>query len=178
MVAQKETTSQLLHLQCSQCSKQYPPQEVTTYASCDQCDKNILLSVYDLGGITRESINRSDRSMWRYFPLLPVYDRLNIVSLGEGFTPVLPMEKLGASVELENLFLKDESLNPTGSFKARGMSMAISKAKELGINQCIVPTAGNAGGAMAAYCAKAGIRAVVVMPEHTPDIFKKSASFF
>ena len=178
MVAQKEITSQLSHLQCSHCNKQYPPQEVTTYASCDQCDKNILVSVYDLGGITKESINQSDRSMWRYFPLLPVFDRMNIVSLGEGFTPILNLEKLGASIDLVNLFLKDESLNPTGSFKARGMSMAISKAKELGITQCIVPTAGNAGGAMSAYCAKAGVRAVVVMPEHTPDIFKKECLLY
>lgn len=119
-----------------------------------------------------------DRSMWRYFPWLPVFDRANIVSLGEGFTPVIMMDKLAGSLGLDRLSLKDESLNPTGSFKARGMSMAISKAKELGIHRCIVPTAGNAGGAMSAYCARAGMEAIVVMPRHTPHAFKEECEKF
>ena len=178
MVALKEITSHLSHLQCSHCDKKYPAETVTSYASCAKCGKNILLSIYDLDGITKESINKSDRSMWRYFPVLPVFDRKNIISLGEGFTPVLPLDTLAGKVDIDHLFLKDESLNPTGSFKARGMSMAISKAKEFGITKCIVPTAGNAGGAMSAYCAKAGIKAVVVMPEHTPDIFKKECLLY
>jgi threonine synthase len=116
--------------------------------------------------------------MWRYFPLLPVFDRKNIVSLGEGFTPIFPLDRLGEISGLSRLLMKDESFNPTGSFKARGMSAAVSKAKELGITKCIVPTAGNAGGALSAYCAKAGMEAVVVMPEHTPEIFKKECRMY
>lgn len=116
--------------------------------------------------------------MWRYFPLLPVFDRRNVVSLGEGYTPILELRRLAELLEVEDLRIKDEGFNPTGSFKARGMSAAISKAKELGITKCIVPTAGNAGGAMSAYCAKAGIESVVVMPEHTPEIFKKECLMY
>ncbi len=179
MVAHQEKVSHFTHLQCSQCDKVYSAHEVISYASCEHCGKNLLCTVYEhLEGITPADIDSKERSMWRYFTLLPVFDRKNIVSLGEGFTPILALERLAKKLDLEHLFLKDESLNPTGSFKARGMSMAISKAKELGIRQCIVPTAGNAGGAMSAYCAKAGIQALVVMPEHTPEIFKKECLLY
>jgi threonine synthase len=116
--------------------------------------------------------------MWRYLPMLPLFDRRNIVSLGEGFTPIMNLKSTAGSQGLSSLLMKDESLNPTGSFKARGMSMAISKAKELGISKCIVPTAGNAGGAMAAYCAKAGMKAIVVMPRHTPQAFRHECEMF
>jgi threonine synthase len=116
--------------------------------------------------------------MWRYFELLPVIDEKNIVSLGEGMTPLLQLNKLASHFNLSSLTMKDESVNPTGSFKARGISAAVSKIKEFGIDRCIIPTAGNAGGAMAAYCAKAGIKCVVVMPEHTPDIFKKQCKHY
>ena len=111
--------------------------------------------------------------MWRYFEMLPVKNENNIVSLGEGMTPVVRLKRLASHFGFPSLWLKDESKNPTGSFKARGISVAVSKAKELGISRCIIPTAGNAGGAMAAYCAKAGMDCTVVMPDHTPDIFKK-----
>ncbi len=171
--------SHLSHLQCSACSRSYPADEVITVASCDKCDKNHLWSVYDhLSGLTPADIDQKQRSMWRYFPLMPVFDKKNIVSLGEGFTPLFKLSKLGNALGLDNLNIKDESFNPTGSFKARGMSAAVSKAKELGIKKCIVPTAGNAGGALSAYCAKAGIEAVVVMPEHTPEIFKKECRMY
>jgi threonine synthase len=174
MVAYQEKISHFIHLQCSQCDKKYPADEVISVASCDRCGKSLLCSMYgQLEGITPADIDVHDRSMWRYFSMLPVFDKRNIVSLGEGFTPILKLDRIARSLDLPHLSLKDESMNPTGSFKARGMSMAISKAKELGISRCIVPTAGNAGGAMSAYCAKAGIEAVVVMPEHTPEIFKK-----
>lgn len=111
--------------------------------------------------------------MWRYAPFLPVLDEENIVSLGEGWTPLHPLYKLAASLGLKELLLKDESVNPTGSFKARGLSVAISKAKELGITHCIIPSAGNAGGALSAYAAKAGIKATIVMPKHTPETLKE-----
>lgn len=179
MVALKEKFSHFSYLECSQCDKTYPANEVNTYASCERCGKAVMLTMYEhLAGLSPEDIDIRERSMWRYFPLLPVFDRKNIVSLGEGFTPILRLERLGSDIGLEHLVLKDEGLNPTGSFKARGMSMAISKAKELGIKKCIVPTAGNAGGALSAYCAKAGMEAVVVMPEHTPQIFKKECLLY
>ena len=116
--------------------------------------------------------------MWRYFEMLPVNDEKNIVSLGEGMTPIHPLSKLGSRFNLSSLSMKDESVNPTGSFKARGISAAISKAKEFGIDRCIIPTAGSAGGAMAAYCAKAEIQCVVVMPEHTPGVFKEQCKYY
>ncbi len=110
--------------------------------------------------------------MWRYAQLLPLWEDANRISLGEGWTPIHSLEKLANLLSLNKLLLKDESVNPTGSFKARGLSVAISKAKELGITHCIIPTAGNAGGAMSAYAAKAGIKATVIMPRHTSDTLK------
>lgn len=110
--------------------------------------------------------------------MLPVLDPQNIVTLGEGWTPLLPLKRLAGKLEVENLLLKDESQNPTCSFKARGLSMAVSKAKELGVEHCIVPTAGNAGSALAAYCARAGMKATVVMPSHTPKAFKTECDYF
>jgi threonine synthase len=111
--------------------------------------------------------------MWRYFEMLPVQNKKNIVSLGEGMTPIIRLHNLEKKHGFSALSVKDESFNPTGSFKARGMSAAVSKMKELGITKCIIPTAGSAGIALAAYCAKAGIHCVVTMPAHTPPSFKK-----
>ena len=104
--------------------------------------------------------------------MLPVLDDANIVSLGEGMTPILSLNRTAEKYGLSQLLLKDEGRNPTGSFKARGLSAAISKAKEFGIHTCIIPTAGNAGGAIAAYCAAAGMNAIVVIRRHTPKMFK------
>jgi threonine synthase len=106
--------------------------------------------------------------MWRWHELLPVKDRENIVFLGEGDTALLRLSNFAEELGLTNLFVKDESTNPTGSFKARGLAAAVSKAKELGIEKVIIPTAGNAGGAMAAYAARAGIQAIIYMPKDTP----------
>ncbi len=116
--------------------------------------------------------------MWRYREVLPVRDPVNIVSLGEGMTPILTPHHLRAKYALPGLLIKDESGNPTGSFKARGLSAAVSKAKEAGAHTCIVPTAGNAGGALAAYCAAAGMKAIVVMPRHTPQVFKDECRLY
>jgi threonine synthase len=110
--------------------------------------------------------------------LLPLFDKDNIVSLGEGWTKILCLAKTAAKNNLNHVLLKDESTNPTGSFKARGISMAISKAKELGVQHCVIPTAGNAGGALAAYCAKADIGATVIMPRHTADTLKEECRLF
>jgi len=116
--------------------------------------------------------------MWRYFEMLPVKDEKNIVSLEEGMTPIIPLNKLASRFDLTSLVMKDESKNPAGSFKARGMSAAVSKMKEFGIDRCIIPTAGNAGGALAAYCAKANIQCTVVMPEDAPEVFKKQCKHY
>lgn len=116
--------------------------------------------------------------MWRYFEMMPVLNEENIISLGEGMTPLIELKKWGNKYDIPNLVMKDESGNPTGSFKARGLSVAVSKAKELGVDTCIIPTAGNAGGAMSAYCAKAGIKAIVVMPKHTPEVFKEECEMY
>jgi len=139
-----------------------------------------LLSRYDLAPDRFRPADLLARpaTMWRYWEVLPVLDPQHQVSLGEGFTPLLTLDRLASLTGLERVTLKDEGLNPTGSFKARGLSMAISKAKENGEQACIIPTAGNAGVAMAAYCARAGLEAVVVMPRHTPDSFKDECRFY
>ena len=123
-------------------------------------------------------INAADASMWRYGALLPLLDDRHKVTLGEGFTPILGLPRLAARHSLASLLLKDEGQNPTSSFKARGLSMAVSKALELGAEGCIIPTAGNAGVALAAYCARAGLAATVVMPRHTPDAFKEECYWY
>jgi threonine synthase len=142
---------------------------VNTY--CPDCQAP-LLSNYDLESVRsqvdREELSHRTKGMWRWHELLPVYDRENCVFLGEGDTALLPLPNLGKEIGLSNLYVKDESSNPTGSFKARGLSAAISKAKELGIEKVIIPTAGNAGGAMAAYAARAGLKAHIFMPKDTP----------
>jgi threonine synthase len=106
--------------------------------------------------------------MWRWHEVLPVLEERNQVTLGEGDTALLPLSRLGNSLGLDQLFVKEESSNPTGSFKARGLSAAVSKAKELGIKKVIIPTAGNAGGAMASYAARAGMQSMIYMPKDTP----------
>jgi threonine synthase len=111
--------------------------------------------------------------MWRYCELLPVIEDQNIITLGEGFTPILRLGEIGDELGLRNLLLKDEAQVPTGSFKARGLSVAISKAKELGISKIVLPTAGNAGSAAAAYGARVGMEVHVFAPRDTPEVNKK-----
>ncbi|MFZ5882213.1 MAG: threonine synthase [Chloroflexota bacterium] len=163
------TYSYISHLQCSKCGKAYPHQEVQTF--CREC-QSPLLAVYDLERVRREvdrdEISRRAKGMWRWHELLPVVDASNVVFLGEGDTALLKLPNVGRELGLSHLFVKDESSNPTGSFKARGLGAAVSKAKELGIKRVIIPTAGNAGGAMAAYAARAGMQAAVYMPADTP----------
>ncbi|WP_332367536.1 threonine synthase [Spirosoma telluris] len=129
--------------------------------------------IIDAGSVQKSDLLMRPKSLWRYEELLPVIQPENQITLGEGFTPILALNRLADRFNLNHLSLKDEGLNPTGSFKARGLCMAVSKAKENGEQACIIPTAGNAGVAMAAYCARAGLEAVVVMPRHTPDAFKE-----
>jgi threonine synthase len=118
--------------------------------------------------LTQESLRDRSPTLWRYEEVLPVRDRAHRVTLGEGMTPLLEAERLGQQLGLRELYIKDESLNPTASFKARGMAVAVSMAKELGVKKLAVPSAGNAAGAMAAYAAKAGLEAFIFMPKDTP----------
>lgn len=123
-------------------------------------------------------LSAREGSLWRYRELLPVFDDANIVTLGEGWTPLLKVTALGRELRLQNLFIKEEGCNPTGSFKARGLCVAVSKAKELGIKEAAMPSAGNAGGALAAYAARAGITAHVFVPIETPVVNIKEIPLF
>ena len=162
-------------LSCSGCRKEYSLSELNTYATC--CDQPLTVE-YDLSpGFHKTAFASRQPDMWRYAEMLPVLKKENIVTLGEGMTPLFSLANLARRYGFSDLLMKDESFNPTGSFKARGISVAVSKAKEFGIEHCIIPTAGNAGGALAAYCATAGIQCTVVMPRHTPEVFKQEENY-
>ena len=159
----------LRHLECSSCNEVYPyeiPQNV-----CHSCGKP-LFARYTLGQLADtwrpEHLQSRPPSLWRYRELLPVCDDHNIVSLGETMTPLIHAKKLGDQLGLPKLWIKDESRLPTGSFKARGLAMAVSKAKELGISKLAIPSAGNAATALSVYAACAGIPAHIFMPTDTP----------
>lgn len=156
------------HLECARCARQYEPGRVYNLCECG----SPLLVRYNLrrldGKQWRSRLAERPATLWRYREVLPVTQESSIVSLGEGFTPLLHARRLGEKLGLSNLYLKDESLNPTGSFKARGLALAVSMARELGIEKLAIPSAGNAGGALAAYAARAGLKAAVFMPEETP----------
>lgn len=163
------TVSYLSNLECSGCNTKFSHKQVHTF--CPLC-QSPLIARYNLDAIRqkvdRDQFSSRPKGMWRWHELLPVLNTENQVSLGEGDTALLSLPRIGSSLGLFNLYVKEESSNPTGSFKARGLASAISKAKELGIKKVIIPTAGNAGGAMAAYAARAGLRAHIFMPKDTP----------
>lgn len=164
------TISGIRGLECNNCGKLYSHITLQTFATCCNIPLN---AIYDLPSGGTQFINTSLHSMWRYQPVLPVLKEINIVSLEEGFTPLSQLKKLSQLLGIHEIWLKDDARNPTGSFKARGLSMGVSKAKELGIKKMVIPTAGNAGGALSAYCAKADIEATVIMPKHTADTLKE-----
>src|SRR5262245_10967534 len=172
-------TSALSHLECSACQKRWEVNALQTL--CRSCNK-VLLARYDLVSaketLTKESLAQRPRGMWRWRELLPVRDEQHIVTLGEGDTPLLPAPRLGSPFGCQRLFIKDEGLNPTGSFKARGISAAVSRAIELGVREMAIPTAGNAGSALAAYGARAGLTTHLFMPEDTPELNKKEAAIY
>ncbi len=157
------------HLECGACGRRYEARRL--HNLCTECGKPLLVR-YDLEraaqSLTKESLKARGADLWRYREVLPVERDENIVSLGEGWTPLLHAGRLGARLSMGQLFIKDESQNPTQSFKARGMAAAVSMAKELGARKLAVPSAGNAAGALAAYSARAGLEAFIFMPRDTP----------
>jgi len=157
------------HLECSLCGTRRAAGQLHNLCECG----GPLLVRYDLAK-ARESWNRDwipngPSSMWRYAPVLPVSKPSAITSLGEGMTPLVKTPRLGARLGAQDLWVKDEGVNPTGSFKARGLSCAISMCVELGVKKVAIPSAGNAAGAMAAYAAAAGIEAHIFMPKDVPQ---------
>lgn len=158
-------------LQCPRCQAEYATDELHNLCRCG----SPLLVEYDFEAI-KETVCPADfagreATLWRYREVLPVQVE-NVISLGEGMTPLLPLGRLGRSVGLPNLYLKDEGQNPTGTFKARGAAVGISKARELGVTTIAMPTAGNAGGAWALYARRAGLKAVIAMPDDSPYMAK------
>ena len=162
------------HLECANCGVEYRAGEV--HGLCTACHRPLWVR-YDLEVLKKEFSQKAlfgrPPTIWRYLELLPVENPDHIVSLTETITPILSARRLAAEFGLENVLIKDESRLPTGSFKARGMAMAVTMANEFGLKRMAAPTAGNAGGALAAYAARAGIEAWVFMPEDTPAINQK-----
>lgn len=161
--------SYFTHLECSRCAQIHDPNLPQNL--CTQCGKP-LFARYALDRIAqawdKSSLSAREASMWRYAELLPVVDSRHIVSLNESITPLLSTQRLAASLGLEALWVKDESRLPTGSFKARGLAMAVSKAKELGLLKLAIPSAGNAATALSSYAAQAGMEAHIFMPQDAP----------
>jgi threonine synthase len=157
------------HLECAACGARHEARRL--HNLCVECGKPLLVR-YDLERaartLTKESLKGRRADLWRYLEVLPAAREGDIVSLGEGWTPLLRAERLGESLGLTELYVKDESQNPTQSFKARGMAAAVTMAKELGARKLAVPSAGNAAGALAAYAARAGLEAHIFMPRDTP----------
>jgi threonine synthase len=157
------------HLECAACGLEHEARQLQNL--CRKCGKPLLVR-YDLEragrSLTKESLKGRAANLWRYREVLPVERDENVVSLGEGWTPLLRATRLAGRLGLSQLFIKDESLNPTQSFKARGMTAAVSMAKELGAERLAVPSAGNAAGALSAYAARAGLEAYIFMPRDTP----------
>lgn len=158
------------HLECALCATRH--EKGILLNLCTECGKPLLVR-YDLkaaaASMTKDSLASRTSSLWRYREVLPVHDEDNIVTFGEGWTPLLKADSLAGRMPVKlDLYIKDEGQNPTQSFKARGMTAAISMAKEFGVKKVAVPSAGNAASAMAAYAARAGMEAYIFMPSDTP----------
>ena len=159
------------HLECTSCGSVFSHSRLLR--TCPNCGK-VLFARYDLAAlkadVDRDALEgRVSSDMWRFFELLPVQDPARVVGLGEGGTPLLRAAGLGGKLGIRDLFIKEEGLNPTGTFKARGLSAAVSRAVELGATKLSLPSAGNAAGAIAVYAAKAGLEAHVFMPRDVPE---------
>ncbi len=163
----------LLILECTNCSKKYDPENIHRLCTCGK----VLFSKYDLEQ-AKETINPKDMKkrsfdLWRFFEIMPVRNPDFRFTLGEGWTPLIQLKNIGNTQGMSNIFLKDESQNPTGTFKSRGLCAAVSRGVELGIKDFVIPTAGNAGAALAAYAACANVAAHIFMPEDTPQLIQK-----
>jgi threonine synthase len=169
-------TSGLTHLECARCGTRYDASLPQNLCTCG----TPLLVRYDLD-LVRTIVSTADIAarkpdLWRYRELLPVRERHNVVTLGEGMTPILPLPSFGERIGLPGLLVKDEGMLPTGSFKARGAAVGVSRALELGIDRITMPTNGNAGAAWATYAARAGMRSLVVMPVEAPPITRMESA--
>ena len=164
------------HLECTGTGESHSADEVHNLSRAGK----VLVARYDVDAARRAfspaSVAARPRDMWRWFEMLPVRDEANVVTLGEGGAPMQRARRLEEAHGARTLYIKDEGQNPTGSFKARGMSAAVSKARELGLTRLTTPSAGNAAGALAAYCARAGIEAHVFMPNDAPEANKKESA--
>jgi threonine synthase len=163
-------TSALTHLECARCGTRHDADEPQNVCACG----SPLLARYDLDAVGRtmstSDIKARPPDLWRYHELLPVRDRTNVVTLGEGSTPVMPLPTYGNRIGVPGLLVKDEGMLPTGTFKARGAAVGVSRARELGIERITMPTNGNAGAAWATYAARGGMESLVVMPTEAPPI--------
>ena len=162
--------SHITHLECAYCGETYSHRDPMRLCPADS---KPLFARYDLDAakktLTKESLAGRASNMWRYEEVMPVEDPASMITLGEGFTPLMHAGRLGAALGMKSLLIKDEGVNPTGSFKARGLSAAVSMAHQLGMRKLTMPSAGNAAGAMSAYAAAAGMEAHVFMPEDAPQ---------
>lgn len=159
-------------LRCGWCSRAFPRDEVASF--CPDCSRPILARFHfsvSLGDEVGRGLSTERKGLWRFRRLLPVQNPDNIITLGEGGTPLILAERLASRLGLGKVWIKDESLNASGSFKARGMSVALSRAYELGLRKFCLPSAGNAAGAAAAYCASAGCQVKVYMPTDSGETF-------
>jgi threonine synthase len=165
--------STLTELECPRCRRRHDPDRVTGVCDCG----SPLLVRYDLdevrAGLTKDEVAAREPSLWRYHELLPVRSPDHVVTLGEGMTPLLPVPAIGAELGVDRLLMKDEGLIPTGSFKARGAAVGVSRAHELGVKKIAMPTNGNAGSAWATYAARAGMASLIAMPLGAPDICRR-----
>lgn len=177
MVAMLETETFVTHLECSETGKHYPADQIHNLSEAGKP----LLVRYDLAAVAgawdKASLSGRPSEFWRYRELLPVRRAENIVRLGEVMTPLLPSLHLQHTLGMPSVLIKDEGRLPTGSFKARGLALAVSMAKELGIGRMAMPTNGNAGAALAAYCSRAGIESYVFCPDDTPEINVREIAF-
>jgi len=168
--------SYISHLFCPKCNLIFDTREQHQLCSCGS---PLLVDYYwneIRANLKPEDLATRDSTLWRYHELLPVEDYRHVVSLGEGMTPLIAMPTLGKDMSVENLYIKDEGLIPTGTFKARGAAVGVSKAKELGVKELAMPTNGNAGAAWALYAAKAGIKSTIVMPNDAPAITRNEVA--
>jgi threonine synthase len=168
--------SYVSHLHCPKCGQTYSVREKNQLCACG----SPLLVDYDLEELKKvwkpDDLRGREATLWRYHELLPVENKEHIVSLGEGMTPLLPMTRLGKEMAIPRLYMKDEGVIPTGTFKARGAAVGVSKARELGVRELAMPTNGNAGAAWSLYAARAGIQATVVMPLDAPKITRNECA--